>query len=174
MGKNQYIVKFAGLPVGSHEFEFEVKDKFFEQINDSEIKSADLKVNLTLLKQGTLMQMIFKIEGTVEMDCDRCLTPYDFPIKAESTLIVKHGNPDEGNDEVLVIPEGAGEADISHYLYEYIILALPSRKIPCEIEEDFECDEETLLKFNENAVQEEKEEVNPIWEQLKKIKFNKN
>ena len=173
MGKSQYIVKFAGLPVGSHEFEFEVKDKFFEEIEDSEIKRANIEVNLTLIKQGTLMQMIFKIKGTVEMDCDRCLIAYDFPIESEETLVVKHGNPDEGNEEVLVIPEGAGEADISHYLYEYIILALPSRKIPCEIDTNFECDMETLQKLNENSVPE-KEEVNPLWEKLNKIKFNKN
>ncbi len=173
MGKSQYIVKFAGLPVGSHEFEFEIKDKFFEQINDSEIKHANLQVNLTLLKQGTLMQMLFKIKGTVEMDCDRCLAAYNFPIQSEETLIVKYGNVDESNDEVLVIHEGAGEADVSHYLYEYIILALPGRKIPCEIDDNFACDEETLLKLNENSVNET-EETNPIWEQLNKLKFNKN
>jgi uncharacterized metal-binding protein YceD (DUF177 family) len=177
MGKNQYIVKFAGLPVGTHEFEFDVNGKFFEQFEDSEIRKADIKVNLTLLKQNHLMQMDFDIRGTVEMPCDRCLTSYDFPIESKDHLVIKHGDPDESNDEILVITEGDGQANISHYLYEYITLALPSRRVPCEEDESFECDYETLDKLNETEIDEEKsepEETNPIWEKLNKIKYNKN
>ena len=62
---------------------------------------------------------------------------------------------------------------MSHYLFEYITLALPYRRVPCEIDEDFECDEDTLKKLNESSVDEEKE-TNPMWEKLNKLKINKN
>ncbi|MGZ3883741.1 MAG: YceD family protein [Bacteroidia bacterium] len=175
MAKNQYIVKFAGLPVGTHEFEFDIKDKFFEQFTDSEIRRADIHVDLILLKQNNLMQMDFKIKGTVELDCDRCTKSYDFPVEAADHLVVKFGNPDESTDEILVISEGEGQADVSQYLYEYISLALPFRRVPCEIDERFECDYETLNKLNENLAGEEDETTNPLWEQLNKLKkYNKN
>jgi len=71
-----------------------------------------------------------------------------------------------------VINEGDAGADVSHYLYEYIMLALPNRRVPCEIDDEVECDELTREKLDESSVQET--EPNPVWEKLNKIKFNKN
>lgn len=173
MGKKQYIVKFAGLPVGTHEFEFDINGTFFEQFDDCEITEANLQVVVVLLKQNNLMQLQFDINGTVNLDCDRCLIAYDFPIEASENLVVRFGNPEDSTDEIMVINEGEGQADVSHYLFEYITLALPYRRVPCEIDEDFECDEDTLKKLNESSVDEEKE-TNPMWEKLNKLKINKN
>lgn len=173
MGKKQYIVKFAGLPVGTHEFEFDINGTFFEQFEDSEITEADLQVTIVLVKQNNVMQLEFEINGTVNLNCDRCLIAYDFPLEASEILVLRFGNPEDSNDEIMVVNEGDGQADVSHYLFEYITLALPYRRVPCEIEEDFKCDEETLKKLNENAVQED-EKTNPIWDKLNKLKINKN
>jgi uncharacterized protein len=173
VGKKQYIVKFAGLPVGTHEFEFDINGTFFEQFDDCEITEANLQVVVVLLKQNNLMQLQFDINGTVNLDCDRCLIAYDFPIEASENLVVRFGNPEDSTDEIMVINEGEGQADVSHYLFEYITLALPYRRVPCEIDEDFECDEDTLKKLNESSVDEEKE-TNPMWEKLNKLKINKN
>ena len=179
MGKSQYIIQFGGLPVGLHDFTFEVNDSFFKNYENSEILTASVEVTARLTKQNNLLQMQFNIEGTVGLDCDRCLKNFDFPIDAEENLVIKHGNPEESTDEILVIPEGHEEFDVSHYLYEYILLALPARRVPCEIDsEEFVCDAETLRKLDELAAgpeQKTKEEPNnPMWEQLNKIKFNKN
>lgn len=172
MGKKQYIVKFAGLPVGTHEFEFKINGTFFEQFNETEITEADIDITVVLTKQNNLMQMQFEINGTVNLSCDRCLKYYDFPIEASENLVVKYGNDEESTDEIIAVNEAAGYADISHYLFEYIMLALPSRRVACEVDEDFKCDEETIKKLNENLVTDE--EVNPIWEKLNKLKINKN
>jgi uncharacterized protein len=177
MGRSQYIVQFGGLPVGIHEYEFEIKGEFFKKIESSEILEADLQVDAALTKQNNLLQMHFSISGTVGIDCDRCMKSFDFPVNAEEDLVIKHGNPEESTDEILVIPEGQDEFDISHYLYEYIALAIPVRRVPCEIDEtNFECDYETLDKLNDLSTdsEEEKDVQNPMWEQLNKIKFNKN
>lgn len=173
MARSQYIIQFGGLSIGEHEFEFEVKDKFFEQYKESEITHADVHVELILIKQNNLMQMVFYISGTVKTDCDRCLKNFDYPIDAHEKLVIKHGNPEESTDEILVLKEGTEEADISQYIYEYIATALPSRRVPCEDFEDdgFECDFDTLKKLEENKIEEE---PNPQWEQLKNIKLNNN
>ncbi|WP_317898938.1 YceD family protein [Aurantibacillus circumpalustris] len=178
MGKSQYIIQFGGLPVGLHDFEFDVNDSFFNRVENSEVQKADIQVDATLTKQNNLLQMHFNIYGTVGVDCDRCLKAFDFPIDAEGDLVIKHGKPEESTDEILVIPEGDEEFDVSHYLYEYIILAIPARRVPCEIDEkSFKCDYETLNKLN-NLITDSEEgsesENNPMWEQLNKIKFNKN
>ena len=176
MGKSQYTIQFGGLSMGEHQFEFEVTQKFFEQFKDSEITKANVQVKANLIKQNSLMHILFSFEGTVNLSCDRCLIDYDCPISGHEKLIIKHGNPEESNDEILVLKEGLEEADFTQYLYEYIELAIPSRKVPCEDEEydiDVECDEETLAKFNEIKIEEQAIE-NPEWDKLKNIKFNNN
>lgn len=172
MGKSQYIIQFGGLSFGEHQFEFDITDKFFEQHTESEITKANIHVNATLIKQNSLMQLLFDFEGTVGLSCDRCLIDYNHPISGNEKLVVKHGNPEESNDEILVLREGLEEVDFSQYLYEYIALAIPNRRVPCEdLDEDIECDEETLAKYNETKVDNE---PNPEWDQLKNIKFNNN
>jgi len=176
MGKSQYIVQFGGLPVGIHEFEFDVTGKFFKSIENSEIERANLEIKATLTKQNNLLQMEFAIKGTVGIECDRCLKDFDYPIESSEKLVIKHGNPDESTDEILVIKEGDAEFDIAQYIYEYIILAIPVRKVPCEVNEDlYKCDTETLEKLNSISTDTEKQEakqVNPMWEQLEKLKKN--
>lgn len=174
MGKSQYVIRFGGLSVGEHQFEFDITEKFFEQFNDSEITRANIKVNVTVIKQNSLLQFLFDFEGTVNLSCDRCLIDYDCPISGQEKLVVKHGNPDESNDELLVLHEGLDEAEISQYLFEYIELSIPGRRVPCEEEDmEVECDEETLKKFNELKVEEEVV-PNGNWDKLKNIKFNNN
>jgi uncharacterized metal-binding protein YceD (DUF177 family) len=177
MGKSRYIVQFGGLSVGLHDYSFEVNDAFFKDVENSEISRANIRVEARLTKQNNLLQMHFSISGTVGLDCDRCMKNFDFPIEAEENLVVKHGNTEESTDEILVIPEGQDEFDVSHYLFEYITLALPARRVPCEIDSDaFVCDQETLDKLNslEAGPENNTESNNPMWEQLNKIKYNKN
>lgn len=178
MGKSQFIIQFGGLPVGIHDYEFDIDGTFFTKFETSEFETANIHVDARLTKQNNLLQMHLLLEGTVAIDCDRCLKTFDFPVEAEENLVIKHGNPEESTDEILVIPEGQEEFNLSHYLYEYIVLAIPARRVPCELDkEEFVCDQAVLDKLNHLATEtpkEEKEPTNPMWEQLNKIKFNKN
>lgn len=65
MGKSQYKIQFGGLSMGEHQFEFEIKNKFFEQFSESEITEADIQVKAKLVKQNTLMHILFTFDGTV-------------------------------------------------------------------------------------------------------------
>ncbi len=173
MGKSQFIIQFGGLPVGLHEFEFDVNETFFNSIENSEIQKADLNVKADLTKQNNLLQMHIEISGTVGLDCDRCMKNFDYPIETEEELVIKHGNPEESTDEILVIAEGTEEFELSHYLYEYIILAIPARRVPCEINpKKFVCDKSMLEKLDQliSPSEPEEENSNPIWEKLNKIK----
>ena len=177
MGKSQYIIQFGGLPVGLHEYEFDVNETFFSKVENNEIEKAALQVKALLTKQNNLLQLHVDIQGTVGIDCDGCLKSFDFPIESSENLVIKHGKPEESTDEILVIPDGQESFDLSHYLYEYIVLAVPARRVPCEIDKvQFQCDKQVLEKLNNLAAHpdEEKAADNPMWEQLNKIKFNKN
>jgi uncharacterized protein len=178
MGKNRYIIKFGGLPTGIHEYEFEIGDKFFHEYENSGIERADIKLRGLLTKNNNTMQMEIIFEGTVAVDCDRCLKGFDFPVKGNENLTIRFGNPDETSDDVLVIQEGADQFDLSHFIYEFVMVAIPARKVPCEVDpKAFKCDYETLARLNDLTTEKEGEEIpdnNNVWEELNKLKFNKN
>lgn len=176
MDEKQFIIRLNGLTIGSHLYEFEVNDTFFEGRDYAEIEGAKVLVKLELLKQNSLIQLNFDLQGTVHATCDRCTKAYPVEVDAAEQLLLKYGNPDDEHpDNVLVIPEGENELDISQPIYEFISLALPARRVPCEEDPSFKCDDETLKKLNEIATDEP--EQNPgdsIWDKLKNIDLNNN
>jgi uncharacterized protein len=172
MGKKQFVIQFGGLSIGAHEYEFEVNDTFFDRFEFSEIKKANILVKVELLKQSTVMTLNFDISGTIGIECDRCTGDFTIPLEAKDSLVVKHGDRDETNDEILVLAHGDTEMDISQPLYEFIVLALPGKKIPCEMSPDYKCDQETLNKLKGISVETPEENKNPLWDKLKNINFN--
>ena len=174
MAESQFIIRLNGLPVGNHLYEFEVNNTFFESREYAEITGGKFEVKLELIKQNHLIQLIFTIEGTAQVGCDRCTKPYDIEVDAREEMFLKFGDPDEEHPEnVLVLPHGANELDISQPLYEFISLALPYRRVPCEEDESFECDEATLKKLNEVSTDEpEQKPGDSIWDKLKDINNN--
>lgn len=175
MGKTKYIINSGGLAVGNHEFEFDVTGKFFKEQDSTEINEANVQVKALLLKQNNVLQMEFDISGTVKLECDRCLKEFDFPIACTEKLVVKTGKAENSTDEVLMVSEGETQLDVTQNIYEFILTAIPARRVPCEIDKKrFKCDEEMLEKLNQTSIPTENDENNPMWDKLNKVKLNKN
>ena len=176
MRSERLIIQFGGLGVGSHLFEYQVKNKFFEQFEYSEIKKSDVHLTIDFLKQNSVITLNFSIKGTVGIECDRCAGDFDLPVQIHETMYLKHGDVSESNDSLIVLPFGESEVDLTKYVYEFITISLPIRRVPCEIDKElYKCDEETLKKLNNFSVEDEPNSTQEsIWEELKKVKFKNN
>lgn len=173
MARNEYIIKFGGLAIGNHTFQFEIGNKFFENNDLVDFNNVHLNVNLEFIKQSSLIVLNFHITGTLGLQCDRCLIDFDQKIEAKHTMFVKHGNEETESEEVIMLAHGETEVDLSQALYEFVILASPQRRVPCDTNKKIKCDTETLKKLDGIIVEEEpKEETNPIWDKLKNINNN--
>lgn len=176
MDEKQFIIRLNGLSLGSHLYELEVNDSFFESREYSDIEGAKVDVKLEVVKQNTITSLIFNLHGTIRVSCDRCTKAYPVEVEAREEMFLKYGDPDEEHPEnVLVLPNGENDLDISQPLYEFISLALPARRVPCEEDPSFKCDTATLKKLKD--VSTDMPEQNPgdtIWDKLKNIDFNNN
>jgi uncharacterized protein len=174
--RKEYIIQFVGLSLGEHLYTFNVTDSFFKDFDYSEIEQGNLQVNLSLLKQSTMMVLRFEINGTVKVNCDRCTGELDLPIKENYKLIVKVGGNDstDEDDDIITIAANEYELDLSQYIYEYIILSIPIKRIhPDDKNGNTTCDKEMLKKLKQFLVEEEgKEPTDPRWDDLKDIKLN--
>lgn len=175
-GRKEYIVQFVGLAIGKHEYEFEVTDKFFESFDYSEIKQGKIKVDLSLLKQSSMMSLEFAISGTVKVPCDLCTEEFDLPISGDYKLIVKVGGNDsqDENDDIITIAANEHELDLSQYIYEYIMLSLPIKRVhPLDKKGKSTCDPEMIEKVKKYLVDDSGDDKSdPRWEGLKGIKLN--
>jgi uncharacterized protein len=168
----QYVIHFSGLSTGNHQFEFEIGTKFFESIEYSELSTGDLEVTVEMEKEENLLRFDFHFEGSVDVQCDRCGDDFSLPLQGSDQLIVKYGDGYvEEDDNILIIPHSEHQINISHFIYEMIILSLPFQRIhPLDNEGNSLCDPEQIRKLEEFKAPET---TDPRWDSLRGL-LNEN
>jgi uncharacterized metal-binding protein YceD (DUF177 family) len=110
------------------------------------------------------------ISGSVRVSCDRCLEMFSQPVTSENRLLVKFGKSLEDIDpDILSVPIDEHELDLQHQIYEFIMLALPIKRVhPADKKGNSTCDPVMLKKLEELIIEEEKNN-DPRWDELKKL-----
>ena len=128
---SEYNLPFSGLSEGKHQFEFKVDDRFFAEFEGSEVEKGKLDINIELEKRSTYLRLTFSIKGFVELICDRCLENFDFPVESERELLVKFSEkPVEDEAELIYLHPTDFQVEAAQYIYEFVILSLPIRRVP--------------------------------------------
>ena len=100
------------------------------------------------------------VAGTLTVECDRCLGELQMPVDVEIRLSVKYGSEEssdehqEGEREVIFVPEDNAELDLSQIVYDYVCLSLPMQR--CH--EPGECDPAAMKYFGASEEEPEVEE----------------
>ena len=176
---NEYLIPFIGLKLGKHQFEFNIGKKFFDEFNFDEFESCDIKANVVLEKKSTMLEINFKHKGTVNLPCDLTGEQFDLPIKGKIKLVVQFGEEfNNDNDELLILPHGEHQIDLSQYIYEMIVLSIPQKRVHPGVK-DGSLQTVALKKLNELQVKEaeeiikKEEEIDPRWDKLKQLLTDK-
>ncbi|NVO18485.1 MAG: DUF177 domain-containing protein [Bacteroidetes bacterium] len=148
-----FIVHFVGLSIGNHQFDFEVRDQFFEAFEYSQLQHGNVRVKVDLEKQDRMMVFSFSFDGKVEVLCDRCGEEFMFHLQGEEQLIVKFGEDyKEESEDMIIIPSTEYKIDLSSFIYEYLHLMLPTRIVHPEDEAgNTTCNPDTLRRLAELA-----------------------
>jgi len=176
---NEYLIPFIGLKVGKHQFEFKINKKFFDEFSFDEFENCEVTVEVVLEKKTTMLEINFKHKGTVNVPCDLTGEPFDLPIKGKIKLVVQFGDEfNNDNDELLILPHGEYQIDLSQYIYEMIVLSVPQKRVHPGVK-DGTLQTEALQKLNELQVKEVKKEekkendTDPRWDKLKQLLTDK-
>ena len=84
--QNHYIVDLKRLPIGTHQFDIQLDDAFFESLEKSEILRGDVFCKATLNLREEDYQLNIAVRGTVFVVCDRCLDPMPLDIEDEQEI----------------------------------------------------------------------------------------
>ena len=172
----EFDISFTGMKPGNYQFEYHIDKKFFEAFNFEEYLNSDVDVVLDFVKKTNMLELHFSSKGNVEVPCDITTEVYEQPVEGDLNLVVKFGaeyNDDE--DELLILPFEEYHINVAQYIYEMIVLAMPSKRIHPGIA-DGTLKSEILERLEEyqSGTQKEKNEIDPRWEALKKLITNKN
>lgn len=172
----EFNIQFVGLKEGKHIFEYAIDNKFFEAFNYNEFESSAVKVELSFTKKTTLLELFFKAKGTVEVPCDSTNELFHQTVEGELPLVVKFGPEfNDDNEEILILPHEEYQFNVAQYIYELIVLAVPTKRIHPKVL-DGTMDSDVLKKLKELEVKEEKKEdnIDPRWDKLKGLLTEKN
>ena len=164
------MIKFSGLKEGIHLFNYELGNKFFKNFDYYDFLDAKLFAKLELEKQSTLLNLKFSFNGEIEVQCDVSMESFNLDLETEHAVVVNFKDDIiSTDDKVIFMPAGSHSIDVSHLIYESIILAVPQKKVhpgiengslKSEIVEKLEA-----LKPKKNF----KEKTDPRWDKLKDL-----
>lgn len=172
----QFSIPFTGLKLGQHQFDFEIDKSFFDAFEYSLVKNGALKAKVELDKQETMLILNFQIVGTIQLNCDKCLTEFANPIEIKERQLIKFAEDDLESDdlEIIMLNRRESEIDVSEMIYEFINVAVPYINNCEQAGQAQSCDPEmiaTLEKLSSgNAIIEEEQSEDPRWAALKKLK----
>ena len=165
-----YLIKFSGLKEGIHFFSYELGNKFFKNFDYFDFLDAKIFAKLELEKQSTLLNLKFSFNGEIEVQCDVSMESFNLELDTDYGVVVKFKDDIiSTDDKVIFMPAGSHSIDVSHLIYESIILAVPQKKVhpgiengslKSEIVEKLEA-----LKPKKNF----KEKTDPRWDKLKDL-----
>ena len=192
---SDYKIDLSQIKGGVFTQSYRLGQPFFDLFPEQEIISdGDVAVELVIKKQAGEFLVQISIEGVVTIPCDRCLAAMQQEIEIADDFVVRLGLELMIGDEIITtsdddpnydytLPPGSDLFDLSWPLYELMILALPMQHI--HQEGDCDLDMEHLLEehlavlpggntedSSDEGFEDEEEEIDPRWKQLKKILNN--
>ena len=173
----------------SCEYGCTLDDRFFADIDAPDIRKGHLSVRLSVRKTVGAYLLNFHTEGVVTVACDRCLDDLDLPVDTDNALKVKLGSDFSEEEDFVTVPEEDGYIDVSWFIYEFVALSLPMKKVHAP----GECNEQMMGVLDEHscisnlaeesedweeteegteAISDSDRETDPRWNELKKILNN--
>ncbi|WP_101689154.1 YceD family protein [Dysgonomonas massiliensis] len=158
MGRfSEFKIVLRSLSEGKHTFDYKLDDSFFTLLNDedNDLKKGKLDVVVDLKRSSTTFDLNFAIKGKVNVPCDRCLDDVTMEVDTKNHLVIKFGQEyAEESEEIMTIPEEEGEVNIAWFLYEFIVLSLPMKRVhPAG-----ECNKTMAAKLKRHKVTDTKDE----------------
>ena len=167
----QFNIRFGSFTLGRHQMKVEIKRSFFEKYKNDDIKDVDIQVGIDIERKETIVSLYFDIQGHIISFCDVCLENLTIFVSKQEMLILKTtGIAKESDTEnIIFVGEKEHSYNIEQVLYEYIVMAIPMRKVHKETGTET-CNPD-MLKWIDSVSATFTDQEDERWEVLKKLKL---
>lgn len=126
---DQYNIVLKDIIDEPRIYEFDLDEVYFKKIDSPEIQKGNVKAKVVVQNKLTAYELLFTLEGTVIVPCDRCLDDMVQTVHYKEKLQVKLGDKFSEEDEIVIVPESEGAINIAWFLYEFIVLNIPIKHV---------------------------------------------
>ena len=166
------------------EYNYQLDNQFFTDLDAPEVQKGLVNVSLKVRKTSGVYELYFHSEGKVIVTCDRCLDEMEQLIETDDQLKVKLGADFSEINDIVIVPEEDGYINVAWFIYEFIALSIPMKHVhaPVKCNKDMvnklskhlrvQKDESDEMEDVEESTSEESQEIDPRWNELKKILDN--
>ena len=117
--QNHYIIDLKRLPIGTHQFDIQLNNDFFESLEKSEILSGEVAATAVLNLREEDYQLNIAVRGTVFVVCDRCLDPMPLEINDEQEIF------SENEEDISDFKFQNSNLDLTWLAYEIVSINIP-------------------------------------------------
>ena len=164
-----YQIDLKGLQSEETNLEYDLNDGFFAALDDAQLEHGALHVSVSIRKAVGLFELLFHTEGSVTVTCDLCLDDMQQAIDTDNRLLVRLGaETNMDDDELITVSEDQGVLDLSWFIYEFIMLAIPIKHVHAP----GKCNRVMTQKLEELSAarsSDEAKEIDPRWSALEKL-----
>lgn len=171
-----YRVNIISLSNKVHQFEYEIGEQFFREYGTDLLAEGAFRVDVVLNKHETFIEADFIIKGKAVLTCDRSLETFDYPIDSSHRILFKLGDADEElSDEIIMIHRDTVSLELGQYIYEFVVLAVPLKKLHPKFQEAEDAEDEheegkiVYTSAGEKGDDDEDDEIDPRWNILKNL-----
>lgn len=175
----KYNIDILSLAEKEHVYQYASDSSFFQEFPQDLIQEGRFEAKLVLHKSATMIRLDFQVKGVAEQVCDRTLEVYEEGFELENRIFLKFGDRDEElTDEIEMIQRNTARINVARYIYDFIALALPVKKLHPRLRREENDDEDEVLVYGSASSDQaadgaaEDTPIDPRWEALKNIKQN--
>jgi len=169
-------VDLGNIAVDETSLRYSLDNTYFSALEGAEVGAGCIDVTVDIKKTADKsFYLAFHITGEVTVACDRCLDDMQQPIDTDSELVVKLGQEDSDDDDVMMVDEDAPILDLSWIIYELVALAIPIKHVHAP----GKCNRAMLEKLEEYSAaatrssdEEKPTEIDPRWSKLADLNLN--
>jgi len=169
-------VDLKSLAADATSLRYSLDSAYFSTLDSAEVSNGCVDVTLDIIKStDKVFYLSFHITGNVTVECDRCLDDMQQPIDTETKLVVKLGQENSEEDDVMIVDKDNPVVDLSWIIYESIALAIPIK----HVHTPGKCNRVMLEKLEEHSAAATRSsdggnvrDTDPRWRKLADLKLN--
>ncbi len=174
--KDLYIIEITKYKKGKHHIEFDITNDLIEKYQIENVNAVDVKADVDMIVDPNFLQLEISLNGTINIQCGRCLDYYNHEINHQTHLTVDFG--DQTDDLTLIntqitINKKENNLILDKHFYDYISISMPYKPAHPEENGKSQCNPEMLEQLQKYSNNTTAKQTDPRWDKLKHI-FNNN
>ena len=175
MKEQELEIDLLHLGFKKYNFNYVLDENYFAKYEQDLLEKGLVNVSAELDKREALVEVKLNYKGVVQLLCDRSLEEFDCLVDFEKIVFLKYGDTiEELDDNLIQLSYDRPLFDIGQIMFELLALEMPSRKIhPRFVDESDEYDNEIFFStedIDSEEKEDQKEELDPRWKELLKLK----